>query len=386
MLFRSSNGQCLCQPTDLYKAVTAGDCNDDNGSIYQGAKELCNNVDDDCDGVTDNGCDQDSDGWCDAGKLVVGAPVVCPQGKGDCNDADATIHPGQADACGDGVDNDCNGDADLGEGGDGCVPFYEDLDKDQFGTGAAKCLCAPTATFTATNGKDCNDSDPAINPGQSEVCGNGVDDNCNAVLDEEDALGCKKFYSDGDKDGFGTGSPLCLCNALASYPTQKNGDCDDKNAMVSPGGVETCNGIDDDCDGLVDETDAQGCTNFYVDGDNDGFGVSGKKACLCQANDVYVTATGGDCDDGDAQRNPGAGEVCNGVDDNCNGVLDDQDASGCQLWFKDADKDSFGDPSSGLCLCDATAVFVTQKSGDCNDQAPEINPDRKSTRLNSSHT
>ena len=78
-----------------------------------------------------------------------------------------------------------------------------------------------------------------------------------------------------------------------------NGDCDDTNAAVNPGATEICNGIDDNCDGEIDEG---------FDADGDGY-----------------TTCGGDCDDGDPAVNPGAMEICNDIDDNCDGNIDEGD-------------------------------------------------------------
>lgn len=75
--------------------------------------ERCNGLDDDCNGIVDDGCDDDRDGWCDAALDVVGDPAICPLGPNDCDDGDAARHPGRTEICDDFIDNDCNGVADY---------------------------------------------------------------------------------------------------------------------------------------------------------------------------------------------------------------------------------------------------------------------------------
>lgn len=88
---------------------------------------------------------------------------------------------------------------------------------------------------------------------EPEEC-NGKDDDQDGEVDEEDAKGCKLFYIDADKDGFGGGSYACLCAPGAPYTAVVGGDCDDTNATVRPGGQETCyNLVDDDCDGEINQ-------------------------------------------------------------------------------------------------------------------------------------
>ena len=100
--------------------------------------------------------------------------------------------------------------------------------------------------------------------------------------------------------------------------SENNGDCDDTNAQVYSGAEEICDGLDNDCDGFVDE-DAGSI--FYQDSDGDGFGGS-TTIQSCEQPSGYV-AQGGDCDDSDATINPNAVEVCDGIDNNCDGVVDE---------------------------------------------------------------
>jgi hypothetical protein len=131
-----------------------------------------------------------------------------------------------------------------------------DADGDGYsdGTSTTDCL-RPTDYFlaselTATSG-DCNDNDSTINPGASEVC-DGVDNNCNMQIDE----GVQNtYYADNDMDGFGDPNNTVLaCELPAGFVTDDS-DCDDNNASVNPEATEICNGIDDNCDGLIDTED-----------------------------------------------------------------------------------------------------------------------------------
>ncbi|MCF8373538.1 MAG: S8 family serine peptidase, partial [Bacteroidales bacterium] len=124
------------------------------------------------------------------------------------------------------------------------------------------------------------------------------------------------YYVDADLDGYGAGSPVALCSPTVGY-SLLDGDCDDANGSVNPGATEVCNGIDDDCNGTIDDGFAQ---NYYSDQDNDGYGA-GAPIWTCQPGPNMVLQDG-DCDDTDAAINPGATEICDGVDNDCDGITD----------------------------------------------------------------
>lgn len=170
---------------------------------------------------------------------------------------------------------------------------------------------------TCINGQWQQECVGAVYPGE-ELC-NGMDDNCNGTVDE---VGSNYYYPDADGDGYGdAGSGMMACTLPAGY-TLVGGDCDDTNFAIHRGAAEICNGDDDNCDGMIDEDGATGCTIYSQDADNDGYGSTTSTVCACTQPAGYVI-TGGDCGDTDPTRNPESVELCNGVDDNCNGVTDE---------------------------------------------------------------
>ena len=136
------------------------------------------------------------------------------------------------------------------------------------------------------------------------------------------------YYRDADEDGYGNASDSIEADSAPDGYVTDNTDCDDDNAAVNPGATEVCNGIDDDCDNLVDDADPDcvGMTTYYADADGDTYGDPAVSQDACAAPAGYVT-NNTDCDDTNADVNPGATEVRNGIDDDCDGSVDE----GCPI-------------------------------------------------------
>jgi hypothetical protein len=224
---------------------------------------------------------------------------------------------------------------------------------------------------TYPEGEDCDDTDAEVFPGATETC-NGVDDNCDAATDEDTAVDASTWYADTDRDGFGDADTTrTACAAPTGFVADAT-DCDDTDGAVNPDATETCNGVDDDCDGETDENGADGATAYYPDTDLDGYGDDAGEVLACAMPDGY-TPFGDDCNDADAAINPGAAELCNGVDDNCDGTTDENTAIDAPTFFRDVDGDTFGDPLDTAVACAAPSGYVPL-GGDCNDGDVTIRP------------
>ncbi len=341
------------------------DCDDSDGNVNPGATEVCNEIDDDCDGQVDEGvqstfyADTDSDGYGDAANSTqaCSAPSGYVSDNTDCDDSDGNVNPGVTEVC-NGIDDDCDGQVDEGVQS----IFYADTDSDGYGDAGNSIMACSAPPGYVSDNTDCDDTDGNVNPGATEVC-NGIDDDCDGQVDE----GVQStFYADTDSDGYGdAGNSIMACSAPPGYVSD-NTDCDDTDGNVNPGATEVCNGIDDDCDGQVDEGVQ---STFYADTDSDGYGDAGNSIMACSAPPGYVSDNT-DCDDTDGNVNPGATEVCNGIDDDCDGQVDE----GVQTTFyADTDSDGYGDPSSTTEACSAPSGFVSDNT-DCDDSDGNVNP------------
>ncbi len=363
-----------------------GDCNDASAEVFPGAPEQCNGVDDDCDAVVDNDlqydwyADADSDGFGAGPSLNTCAP---PSGAvanaDDCVDDDPAIHPDAPEVCND-VDDDCDSlvdDADDNLDLTSAIAWYVDGDKDGFGVGASmvQACVVPGDDYIQTAG-DCDDANDAVNPIATEVC-DGIDNDCDLTVDDADLtldLSTRTtFFTDADSDGYGDpAAPVDAC-VLSSGLVVDSSDCDDSTALVSPGVQEVCNSIDDDCDGLVDDADdsidASAGGTYYRDADSDGYGDLSTAQAFCVLPSGYSTLFT-DCDDTESAVNPTATEVCDGVDNNCDTQVDDDDPSldlsTATDWYYDADSDGYGDPSLSIRQCAGPSGYVAN-GDDCDD-------------------
>jgi hypothetical protein len=201
-----------------------------------------------------------------------------------------------------------------------------------------------------------------------EIC-NGADDDCDGVVDGPSALNATTWYADTDSDGYGDAATSTdACSAPSGFVADGT-DCDDADTGANPGATETCNGVDDNCDGTTDESSAIDATTWYVDGDGDGYGSSTTSQTAC-AQPTGTVADSTDCDDSNATAHPGATETCNNVDDNCDGTTDE----GLLLtWYADFDSDGYGSTTVSQEACTAPAAYVSDNT-DCNDVDAAIHP------------
>ncbi len=353
-----------CCNTDTGGTTFCGDdCNDQRRDARPGNTEACEGVDNDCDGMIDEGllvlhyrdADFDLHGVADDTR------EVCPGTPGwslvsdDCDDTSPVRHGAQLEIC-DGVDNDCDGTIDESPV---AVSWYPDEDGDGFGAVPASgegvvISCAPVAGYS-TRSSDCDDTDANVRPGQREIC-NGIDDDCNGRADAG-ALGSGDFEDD-DQDGF-------------ADVTCGGSDCNDADAAINPSAAEICNGVDDDCDALVDGADAMAL--WYLDRDRDGWGDSGAPAIeSCEPQPGRVLR-GGDCNDDRADIHPRVADLCDGVDADCDGEIDE---NGVRFaFYPDADGDGWGTSALGSVVfrCSAPAG-TTERTGDCADTDPARHP------------
>ncbi len=237
---------------------------------------------------------------------------------------------------------------------------------------------AETFFFTDADGdgyfdfEDCDDSNAMINPGVPELC-NGMDDNCNDLIDEDTEV--YTYYMDADGDSFGdinTPYDTCYSFAPVGYVTN-DWDCNDNDAAINPDAMEVCDSLDNDCDNLIDEDLAS--FTYYLDADQDGYGTPDSIIAICQtfAPTGYVD-NAGDCDDSNADINPDAAEICDGLDNNCNDLIDDD--LDIYTYYYDADQDSYGNPLDSIETCaDTPPEGYVDNSMDCDDFNNTINPD-----------
>ncbi|UKM64066.1 T9SS type A sorting domain-containing protein [Flavobacteriaceae bacterium GSB9] len=341
------------------------DCNDNEANAYPGNVEVCDGIDNDCDGQVDEGvkntyyADTDEDGYGDASATILACSA--PEGyvidNTDCNDNEANAYPGNVEVC-DGIDNDCDGQVDEGVKN----TYYADTDGDGYGNVGASILACSAPEGYVSNNTDCNDNEAASYPGNVEVC-DGIDNDCDGQVDE----GVENtYYADSDGDGYGdAGSSILACSAPNGYVTD-NTDCDDTEADAYPGNLEVCDGIDNDCDGQVDE----GVKNtYYADTDGDGYGDASASILACSAPEGYVIDNT-DCDDTEADAYPGNVEICDGIDNDCDGQVDEGVKN---TYYADADGDGYGDVGNTQEACSQPAGYVTD-STDCDDTDANINP------------
>ncbi|MFT5682519.1 MAG: hypothetical protein ACI8RZ_003437 [Myxococcota bacterium] len=215
---------------------------------------------------------------------------------------------------------------------------------------------------------DCNDEDPLIHPDALELC-DGVDNNCNGEVDEGDAIGAVTWFADLDGDGFGESDfPTTACTRPEGYADNPI-DCDDANPDAFPGSDEVCDFADNDCDGTVDEGTALDATTWYADSDADGYGSPYDAQVGCTQPSGFV-ANDEDRDDTDSDLHPGIAEICDGLDNDCDGAFDD-----ATPYYPDGDTDGYGDSALGEQQACSPPAGFSEHDGDCDDTEPTTSPD-----------
>ena len=234
----------------------------------------------------------------------------------------------------------------------------------------------------------------------SEAC-NGQDDDCDAQTDEgfpdyDDDTNPDCTDPDDDNDGVGDAVDNCPLEPNSDQVDRDGdklgdscdpdidgdgvpnaSDCAPLDPNTAGGQAEACNGKDDDCDGQTDEASAIGCKNYFPDQDSDSFGATPLALCLCGPTAARPVSVPGDCNDADPFSNPAAPEVCDGADNNCDALKDEEGALGCLAFRYDNDGDTYYGPTAvERCLCSAIAAdkFTGLSSGDCNDNDFAIRP------------
>ncbi len=426
------NGACTGTSNSACTTLTENDCDDGNDQVFPSAIEICDGIDNNCDTLTDDPSASDAQNWYqDSDTDTYGNPssstiaCVAPSGyvsnsddcndgdaglnpttiwyldndsdgyggsvsqqqcaqpgstyilqSGDCNDSFDTAYPGANEYC-DGIDNNCDGTADESTALDASL-WYHDADGDgHAGITSNMMSCTqPSGYFGSVT--DCNDNNSAIHPGVSEIC-DGIDNNCNSNIDENVTT---TYYLDFDNDGYGYAqSTTQACSVPGGYVTNAS-DCNDSNISIHPGATEVCDsGIDNNCNGSSDDNDSSldtyTATMWYADSDGDGYGNGSQSLLRCDQPSNYVT-NNTDCNDNSNQANPSKTEVCDGIDNDCDGSNDEPNAGGCTTYYRDYDGDGFGDGSMSQCTCSTSGYFDTTNNTDCYDSNSNVYPGQTS--------
>ncbi len=347
------------------------DCDDTHAESHPSAEEICDGLDNNCDEAVDEDLlqtfyvDNDRDGYGDENQTVeacaldLGLSLIAE----DCDDNDAGISPGQDEKC-DGFDNNCDGNIDEGT----LLTYYPDLDEDGYGDENVQLEGCEVPPGHVTVGGDCDDLETYAHPIMIEFC-DEIDNDCNGEIDESGSIGEMEYYADTDSDGHGDPNNSTLACSIPAGHVENDQDCNDNAANINPDADEYCNSIDDDCNGLVDESTSVDQSIWHLDFDGDGTGGSSHSLTQCYAPSGYVS-TSDDCDDSDPNRHPNATEICDNIDNDCDNLVDaddsDFDSTTLLTFFLDGDSDGFGDPAQSNQACQQPAGHV-ENDEDCDD-------------------
>ena len=305
----------------------------------------------------------------------------------DCDDDDSSVNPGATEVWYDGTDTDCDGSSDYDADGDG-------YDSDGYG------------------GTDCDDTEPTTYLGASDTWYDGVDSDCAGDSDydadgdgddsdayggtdcddsdpdaylgasettddgvDQDCDGYDTCYVDADFDGYGDGATTdsVSTTGTSASPTYV---CDDATNGVADDDTDCDDGDGTVYPGATELCDGQDndCDNVLPDDESDD-DSDGYVECTEDANGWDGSAITGDedCDDDDITAYPGAAEYCDATDHDCDGESYDDDSVDVLTWYADDDGDSYGDPSTSDIDCEQAFGWVSDAT-DCDDDATGTNP------------
>ena len=334
---KDGDGYVLDEYTDV-SGFTGGDCDDEDASIHPDTEDIWyDGVDSNCDGADD--FDQDNDGF-----ISEEHAELSPLTVGDCDDQDSTVYEGAEDTWYDGIDSNCDGADDFDQDSDGFIS-EEHAERSPLAVG------------------DCDDQDNSIYDGAVELC-DGKWNNC--IL--KDAISIAPDDEiDNDNDGYiecSIEDPSIFEDSLILG----GNDCDDSKASVYLGATELCDNLDNDCDGLFLDTEI----------DHDGDGAIECDPTGQNGSTEYwgpEVPNFGDCDEENPLRNEFLEEICDGIDNDCDQLIDEA-LPVIHAGYYDEDGDGYGTTNTTTILhCGVPPEGYSILAGDCNDSDASIKPE-----------